>query len=88
MTDFYNCEQCVDLLMDYLEETLDDHTLLRLEDHLKACAPCVNFFQTYRKSTEMTHRLLEQQVDVPREVQDRLKSFLREELTSLGTDRE
>jgi predicted anti-sigma-YlaC factor YlaD len=88
MTDFYNCEQCVELLMDYLEETLDENTLLRLEDHLKACAPCVNFFQTYKKSTEIIHRLLEQQVDVPREVQDRLKSFLREELTSLRTDRE
>jgi hypothetical protein len=83
MKDFFNCRECVELLTDYLEGSLDENTKLRLDDHLSACAPCINFVKTFEKSTDITKLLREQRVDVPAEVEDRLKSFLKGEILSL-----
>ena len=83
MSDFFNCQQCIDLLMDYLEGTLDSETHKKLDEHLSACAPCVNFVRTSEKCEEMTKRLRDQQVTVPLEVQNRIKSFLTEEIVTL-----
>lgn len=83
MRDFFNCQECVDLLTDYLEGSLDSNIKNRLDDHLSACAPCINFFKTFEKSADMTHLLREQSVDVPLEVQDRLKSFLKKEVLTM-----
>ena len=83
MRDFFNCQECIDLLTDYREDTLDADVKLRLDDHLSACAPCINFVKTYEKSANMTHLLREQRVDVPSEVQDRLKSFLKNEVLAM-----
>jgi predicted anti-sigma-YlaC factor YlaD len=83
MKDFYNCEECVDLLTDYLDGFLDKDTQDRLDEHLQACAPCINFFKTYEKSADLTRLLREQTVDVPVQVQDRLKSFLKQEVVTL-----
>jgi hypothetical protein len=86
MKDFFNCRECVELLTDYLEGTLDTSTKAKLDDHLSACAPCINFVKTFEKSTDITKLLREQRVDVPTEVQDRVKSFLKDEiLTILAT---
>ena len=71
------------MLTDYLEGNLDDITKSRLEDHLSACAPCINFVKTFKKSSEITKLLREQRVDVPNEVQDRLKSFLKDEIRTM-----
>ncbi|HUG44480.1 MAG TPA: zf-HC2 domain-containing protein [Acidobacteriota bacterium] len=79
MKDFFKCKECVDLLFDFLEGTLEQNTERKLREHLNACAPCINFVRTYEKCSEMTRRLKEQEVDVPIEVQGRLKSFLHEQ---------
>jgi len=83
MRDFFNCRECVELLTDYLEGTLDENTKSRLDDHLSACAPCINFVKTFEKSTDLTRLLREQSVDVPNEVQSRLKSFLKDEIRTM-----
>jgi len=83
MRDFFNCQECVELLTDYLEGTLDDNTSSRLDEHLSACAPCINFVKTFEKSADITKLLREQRVDVPAEVQDRVKSFLKDEVRTL-----
>ena len=80
MRDFFNCRECIELLTDYLEGTLDKDTKFKLDEHLSACAPCINFVKTFEKSAEITKLLREQRVDVPAEVQDRLKSFLKSEI--------
>ena len=84
MNDFFNCEQCVDLLLDYLEEALDDDTQSRLDEHLAVCPPCVSFLQTYRRSAEMTAALKNRRADIPSEVQERIRSFLNQEIVGLG----
>ncbi|UCF36249.1 MAG: zf-HC2 domain-containing protein [Acidobacteriota bacterium] len=84
MKDFFRCEECVDLLTDYLEGSLDSEVKDKLDEHLAGCAPCINFVNTFERSADLTHRLREQQVDVPLEVQQRLKSFLKQEIVTLA----
>ena len=83
MKDFFKCQECIELLTDYLEGTLDQATKSKLDEHLSACAPCINFVKTFQQSSDMTRLLREQRVEVPPEVQERVKSFLRDEVQSL-----
>lgn len=83
MRDFFNCQECVDLLTDYLEGSLDGDVQQRLDEHLAGCAPCINFVKTFERSADMTHLLREQRVEVPVEVQRRLKSFLKSEALTM-----
>lgn len=83
MNNFFNCEKCVNLLMDYLEGNLAEDVHKKLDEHMSVCAPCINFLRTYRDSAFLTQKLKDQQVEVPREVQSRLKSFLKAEIVAL-----
>ncbi len=87
MRDFFKCQECVDLLTDYLEGNLEADVKDRLDEHLSGCAPCINFVKTFEKSKDLTSRLREQQVNIPREVQERVKSFLKEEIVTLSSER-
>ncbi len=88
MKDFFKCQECVDLLTDYLEGNLEVEVKGRLDEHLAGCAPCINFVRTFEKSQDLTNKLREQQVNVPREVQERVKSFLKEEIVALSSERQ
>ncbi|HUV14659.1 MAG TPA: zf-HC2 domain-containing protein [Acidobacteriota bacterium] len=87
MKDFFKCQECVDLLTDYLDGNLEVEVKDRLDEHLSGCAPCINFVRTFETSQDLTHRLREQKVNVPREVQERLKSFLKEEIVALSLEK-
>lgn len=78
---FLSCQDCTDLLFDYLEGALDSGTSDRLEEHLSACPPCVNFLKTYRNCVDLGALMREQNVHIPMELEDRLKSFLKKELS-------
>ncbi len=78
--DFLTCRECVDLLQDYLDSNLDPETLKQLDEHFKLCPPCVHFLDTYRSYLTMGTQLRDQQVQVPHEMEDRLKSFIRDQL--------
>lgn len=83
MNEFYNCRDCVDLLMDYLEGNLEPDTKERLREHFSTCAPCINFLKTYESCCDMTRKLRDQKVEVPVEIQRRLKSFLKDEVRTM-----
>ena len=87
MKEFFKCQECVELLTDYLEGNLETQVRDKLDEHLAGCAPCINFVRSFEKSTTMLHLLKEQRVDVPADVQARLKSFLRDEIVTLSTER-
>jgi hypothetical protein len=74
------CKDCVDLLLDYLEEQLAPEAKKKLDDHLAACPPCIHFVKTYRVCSELAIKLRDQQVQIPLEVENRLKSFIRQEI--------
>jgi anti-sigma factor RsiW len=82
MNGMLKCKECFDLLLDYLEGNLDDETRKRLDDHFAACPPCVNFLESYQSCAEMAQQLRDQLVEIPQELEGRLKAFLRQEVTS------
>jgi len=51
-----------------------------LEDHFKACDPCVAYLRTYRRTKELAARA--GRVDMPEEMKDRLRQLLLKHLSS------
>ncbi len=74
------CKECFDLLMDYLEDNLESETQKKLDQHFAACLPCLNFLESYRDCSKMAQQLRDQQVEIPEELENRLKSFLQEHM--------
>jgi len=68
------CKNVIDLLADYLESTLTEAQVAQLEDHLRACDPCMAYLRTYRRTKELATRA--QRVEMPVEMMDRLRQFL------------
>lgn len=72
------CQEAISLLVDYLEATLDDDRLARLEPHLAGCDPCVAYLNTYRRTREVA--AAEGRVEMPDEMKKRLRAFLLAEM--------
>jgi anti-sigma factor RsiW len=71
------CDECVELLVDYLEGELPPERAKALEIHLDLCPPCVAFVNTYRGTVNIARTL--QAEDIPPEVTQRLIDFLCKE---------
>jgi anti-sigma factor RsiW len=71
------CDECVDLLVDYLEGELSPERARALEIHLDLCPSCVSFLNTYRGTVSIARTLHAD--DIPPEVTQRLIEFLRKE---------
>ncbi len=67
------------LLGEYLEAALGEDVLGRLEDHLRDCAPCVAYLNTYRRTRDMAAEV--NRVEMPEEMRRRLREFLVARLT-------
>ncbi len=76
MKDSYDCESCFELLLDYLEGDLDAEKQAKIDEHIKTCGPCINYFQTYEKTTQLLRILKEQETTVPKSTQERIKDFV------------
>ena len=83
MKNFLTCKECADLLVDFLDGNLDAETHQKLDKHLSTCPPCLNFLNNYRSCSQLVERLRDQEVQIPLEMETRLKSFLRDELKKL-----
>lgn len=68
------CQEAIERLADYLESTLTAARLGELEKHLEACAPCVAYFRTYRRTQDLVARA--ENVDMPEEMKARLRTLL------------
>ena len=71
-------ELILDLLVDYLEQTLNPDVVAGLERHLQVCPPCVAFLNTYVKTRELIGQ--NQPVAMPEEMKTRLREFLLDHL--------
>ena len=69
-----NCREAIDVLADYLDAILTADALARLEDHLRACAPCRAYLATYKRAAELAAKV--NRVEMPEEVRQRLNDFL------------
>ncbi|HKW91831.1 MAG TPA: zf-HC2 domain-containing protein [Methylomirabilota bacterium] len=72
------CNEAIDVLADFLEQSLTDELAAALEQHLVDCAPCRAYLSTYRKTRDLTRRA--GRVPMPEEMKQRLHQFLRERL--------
>jgi anti-sigma factor RsiW len=71
------CDECVDLLVDYLEGVLPPVRARALETHLELCPACWRFVNTYRATVHVAKSLPVD--DMPPELTQRLIDFLRNE---------
>ena len=71
------CQECVDLLVDYLEGDLPPERTRALDIHLDLCPSCVSFVKTYMGTVDVARRL---PIDeIPPELTQRLLDFLNRE---------
>ena len=68
------CRDAIGLFSDYLESAMSAEALGELEQHLRDCAPCVAYLNTFRRSRELTREASE--VEMPPELKRRLRQFL------------
>ena len=73
-------ELILDLLVDYLEQTLNPDVVSDLERHLQVCPPCVAYLNTYVKTRELIGQ--NQPVAMPEEMKTRLREFLLMQLNT------
>jgi hypothetical protein len=68
------CRDLIGLLLDYLEATLDEDTVVLFERHLADCAPCRAYLRTYDRSRRLVGDV--GRVEMPAEMRDRLRDLL------------
>jgi anti-sigma factor RsiW len=69
----------VEFLADYLDRTLSPEVTREVEAHLRACAACMAYLNTYRKTRELVGRHTAQ-VNMPDEMKDILRRFMLERM--------
>ena len=73
-----HCRDVVDLILAYLEGTLDPGERQAFESHIADCLNCWRFLQTYRETVALGQQLREEAI--PPDVRERLGAFLRSTL--------
>jgi len=76
------CKDAIDILADFLDQTLTPNAVERLEAHLRDCVPCRAYLSTYRKTRGLVSEA--GRVEMPAELKSRLRDLL---LGELGKDR-
>jgi anti-sigma factor RsiW len=74
-----SCQQLIEFCLDYLEGDLPDDEQVRFRRHLGQCPDCVTFFETYRRTAEVSRRAVS--TVMPEALKDSIRSFLRERCT-------
>ena len=77
LTHVARCQECVDLLVDYLEGDLPPERARALDIHLELCPSCVRFLRTYKGTVDVARRL--PVAEIPPELTERLIDFLKRE---------
>jgi anti-sigma factor RsiW len=53
------CRECVEFLMDYLEQTLAAEVRATFERHLAACPNCVRYLESYKTTTSVCKKVFQ-----------------------------
>jgi anti-sigma factor RsiW len=72
------CQDCIDLLLDYVDGELPAEQKAKLDDHFHGCQPCEDFLATYQATRTMCRKALAK--TMPESVAEKLHTFLREEI--------
>ena len=71
------CEECIEVLVDYVDGTMDAQMVVAFERHFSDCPPCLDFLKTYRATITISQKCFTDVV-VPEQVSLRLRSFLKQ----------
>jgi predicted anti-sigma-YlaC factor YlaD len=72
------CEQATALIRDYLAGELDPEIAATFEEHLRNCADCEAFLNTYKQTIHTVQSF--NYDEIPAEVQSRVHQFLQAKL--------
>lgn len=72
------CEDLVDLIIDYTEGSMSPVLKEEFERHIGDCSSCLAFFDTYKKTSEVTKTICCE--DIPPDVKERLGLFLEKKM--------
>jgi anti-sigma factor RsiW len=70
----------VEFLADYVDRALSPEVTREVDAHLRACAACMAYLNTYRKTRELVGRHAAQ-VTMPEEMKEILRRFMLEKLS-------
>lgn len=73
---FLSCQEIVDYCLDFLGGTLPVAERKLFSAHLRNCSECMRFFETYRKTPEISRAALA--LHMPDRVRVAVRDFLRE----------
>ena len=69
-----SCHQLIEFCLDYVDGALPDEEQVNFRRHLAQCPDCVTFFETYRKTPELSRDALSAQI--PASVKESVRSYL------------
>jgi anti-sigma factor RsiW len=70
-----DCKELVNLLGDYVDDTLPDADKQAVDGHMHQCAPCMAFLKQYRFAPSAVRQTLLK--EVPTDLESRLLTFLK-----------
>ncbi len=74
------CREAIDVLADFLDQTLSVEACQDLERHLDDCAPCRAYLSTYHKTRVLAGQA--GRLEMPADLKVRLRRFLLDQLRS------
>jgi anti-sigma factor RsiW len=69
-----HCQHVVELIMSYLDDTLNPAERWAFETHIADCRNCWRFLRSYRATIALGRQLRDE--DIPSDVRERLETFL------------
>ena len=78
-----SCQQLIEYCLDYIEGDLPDGEQARFRRHLGQCPDCVTFFETYRRTPEVSRTALG--TTMPLSVKESVGAFLRQRCKGDGS---
>jgi hypothetical protein len=76
MSNMISCKDVVDLIMDYIENSLEPEAVKDFDMHIDGCDCCHAFINTYKRTISLTHQISRE--DIPDELYSRLSTLLKE----------
>ncbi|MBJ7341610.1 zf-HC2 domain-containing protein [Mycolicibacterium sp.] len=58
-----DCNEFVELVGDYVDETLDQESLARVDEHLHECDGCANYLQQFRVTVRTLSTIRDEDVN-------------------------
>jgi hypothetical protein len=71
----FNCQQLVDFCLDFLDGSLPEDEQRMFKTHLGHCCECVAFFETYRRTPEISRDAFA--LKMPPGLKEAVRSYLR-----------